>query len=109
MDAANVAWNTLRDLSAGKPFIPILPDGREGEPQVPSATIRMKASIEILDRLYGKAPTAAEKMEEAKTVEANTVHQLEDLTDAELVDHVRSALHVLEQPPADENPSGDGE
>jgi hypothetical protein len=106
-DAANIAWTTLRDLAAGRPFIPILPDGREAEPQVPTSAVRMKASIELLNRLFGKTPTATERTEASRAVEANTIQSFDELTDAELVGQVRSALDALEQP-SDADPSGDG-
>jgi hypothetical protein len=104
---AETAWQTLKDLSEGKPIIPVLPDGRVGEPMIPPLSLRMKASVEILDRLYGKPMTATERQASQAKLESQTL-PIDDLSDAEIVEQVKGALHAL-QSPADGPASGDGE
>lgn len=92
LETANIAWQTLKELASGRPFIPILPDGREAEPRVPTDSVRLKAATELLDRLYGRAASAAELREEQRTLEASPVDQM---SDSEVVEQVQDALKLL--------------
>lgn len=47
-------WETLADIAEGKAWIPRLPDGREGPPQVPTTADRRAAATELSHMLYGK-------------------------------------------------------
>lgn len=47
-------WATLAEIAGGKAWVPTLPDGRQGPPQVPSTTDRRDAAIYLANALFGK-------------------------------------------------------
>lgn len=50
----------MRDLALGIPYIPVLPDGRRGEPVIPSPEVRRAAIVNIWEYSEGKAVAITE-------------------------------------------------
>jgi hypothetical protein len=78
------AW---RDLMLGKPWVPVLPDGREAPPQIPSGETRYRAACELADRLWGRSVPETEIVKAERAQAA-----LRALSDEELERRVRSTL-----------------
>lgn len=74
-----LAWKTVFRLLSGQPYVPILPDGRQGEPKAPSQELQLKAAKFAIERLEGATPTRGDldRLDDA-TVDS------EALSDAEL-------------------------
>lgn len=83
-------WRILYELAEGHAYRPILPDGTEGLPVVPSPEIRLRAATDLADRLYGKAVTATEQL--AAENAANDLEAIRALSDGELEAKVKGAL-----------------
>ena len=117
-------WSGLFDIAEGKPWIPKLPDGREGPPQIPSTADRRAAYEYLANALCGRpvdqaainlAESAAEENasvralsgpeleREARRILARKVAELPQ--DAEIITEP-SALPSEEPTPEFQNPEG---
>ena len=85
-----VIWRGILSIAEGKAWVPQLPDGREGPPQIPTAADRHAAYRYLADALFGR-PTSQEKIAEAEKAAAEN-QDLHALTDDELEAKVRQAL-----------------
>jgi hypothetical protein len=83
-------WRIILELAEGRAYRPILPDGTEGLPIVPSPEIRLRAATDLADRLYGKAVSATEQI--AAEREAGELETIRALSDSELEERARNAL-----------------
>lgn len=72
-------WLGLIELAEGKPWVPKLPDGREGPVQIPTSDVRLRAYLELADRLYGRT---VPETEIARAAQAQ--NEYESLSDGEL-------------------------
>ena len=81
-DNAEEVIQSIVDIAAGKAWIPKLPDGREGPPQLPTAGDRLAAAVHITNMLFGKPVAQTEII----AAEKQTYDQarVKALTDAEL-------------------------
>lgn len=70
------------EIAQGTPFVPELPDGTRGEPQVPNASTRLVAAQWLHEQMFGKAVAQTEivKAEEETKLQS----QVAALSDAEL-------------------------
>lgn len=83
-------WRILLELAEGRAYRPVLPDGSEGPPVVPSPEIRLRAATELADRLYGKAVSQTEIVQAEQA--ASDLESVRALSDAELEAQVKGAL-----------------
>ena len=83
-------WRIMLELAEGRAYRPVLPDGTEGPPIVPSPEIRLRATVELADRLYGKAVSATEQVQAEQA--ANDLEAIRALSDGELAQRVKGAL-----------------
>lgn len=83
-------WRILLELAEGRAYRPVLPDGTEGPPVVPSPEIRLRATVELADRLYGKAVSATEQVQAEQA--AHDLEAIRALPDGELEQRVRGVL-----------------
>jgi len=81
-DNAEEVIQSIVDIAAGKAWIPKLPDGREGPPQLPTAGDRLAAAVHITNMLFGKPVAQTEII----AAEKQTYDQarVKALSDAEL-------------------------
>lgn len=81
-DGGQMPMLVLAEIARGEVFIPKLPDGSEGEPQVPGTMARLTAAQLLHEQLYGKAVAQTEivKAEEETKLQA----QVQALSDSEL-------------------------
>ena len=80
----------MLELAEGRAYRPVLPDGTEGPPIVPSPEIRLRATVELADRLYGRAVSATEQVQAEQA--ANDLEAIRALSDGELAQRVKGAL-----------------
>lgn len=98
-------FRILYDLAEGKPYVPTLPNGAQGEPIVPTAEVRLQAAKDLADRLYGKsvAQTEIVRSEAAGAVQEG-IHAL---SDKELKARVLAKLAEVGALGTGTNPAGD--
>lgn len=85
-------WVTLMEIAQGKAWVPRLPDGREGPPQVPSTTDRRDAAIYLANALFGKPVPQTELVK----AEAAATHSedLRAMSDDDLQAEVRRLMYL---------------
>lgn len=83
-------WEVLSEIMEGKPWVPLLADGRQGPPQIPTTADRLKAALELRDSLIGKPVSVTDAVKAER--EAGEAADLAALTDAELERQARAWL-----------------
>lgn len=83
-------WNGVLDIAAGKAWVPTLPDGREGPPQVPTTNDRLAAYQYVGNMLFGR-PVDQTAIVEAERKAAENA-DLKLLSDEDLLELARNAL-----------------
>ena len=89
-DDGEVLWKGLLSIAEGGAWVPVMPDGREGPPQVPTTMDRFSAYKFLAEALFGKAPTQEKIIEAEKAAAEN--QELQALSDDELEARVRKAI-----------------
>lgn len=83
-------WEVLADIMEGRPWVPMLPDGRAGPPQIPTTADRLKAALELRDSLIGKPVASTDVVASERA--AGEAADLAALSDAELERQARAWL-----------------
>jgi hypothetical protein len=100
-------WTNILRISDGNPHIPVLPDGREGPPVIPTAGDALAASAFIITTLYGKPVPQTEIIAAEKA--AAGVADLHMMSDEELKEKVLASLRERNIPIPGESQTVDGE
>lgn len=83
-------YKILLDLARGEAYVPKLPDGRTGDPIVPTPDVRLRAATELAHTLNGRPVTQGEILKaEADDSEVASVRAL---SDADLNERVKGLL-----------------
>lgn len=83
-------WAGVVDIANGKAWIPVLPDGREGPPQVPTTNDRLQAQQYLGNMLFGR-PVDQTAIVEAEQKAAENA-DLKLMSDDDLLQLARRAL-----------------
>lgn len=78
---------TMKDLMDGKPFVAVLPDGREMEPQVPSPDTRRQAAQFMWEQLNGRAVDQTRVVEAEE--QAQGMAQFDAMSESQLEEYIR--------------------
>lgn len=91
----------LLGLALGAAYEPVLPDGRKGEPVVPSPEVRRAAAVDLMHMLRGKPVAQTEVMKAEK--EAEDLEQYRALSDADLERVIQGEYKLLSNDPDSED------
>ena len=101
--AGEELWKTLYSISRGDAWVPVLPDGREGPPQIPSSDDRLAAAKFLAEMFIGKAVPQTQVLEAEKA--GQDLAELENLSDADLLLEAKEAFNVLAAGEPEKEPS----
>lgn len=85
----------MRDLAMGVPYIPVLPDGRRGEPVIPSPEVRRAAIVNLWEYSEGK-PVAITEMT-AAAIDQDLRAKYESMSDEDLEEAIRQLKQKEEE------------
>lgn len=103
-DKGEGIWDAYLSIARGQAWIPTLPDGREGPPQVPTTSDRLVALRQLEHALFGSA-VGQDRVPEAEKAAAEAAN-LTAMTDEELYAKAREAFERVK---AQALPAGDKE
>ena len=78
---------TMHDIMKGTPFVAVLPDGREMEPQVPSPDTRRQAAQFMWEQLNGRAVDQTRVVEAEE--QAQGMAQFDAMSESQLEEWLR--------------------
>ena len=92
-DGGRVLDEVLLNLAMGTPYEPVLPDGRKGEPVVPTPEVRRAAAVDLMHMLRGKPVAQTEVVKSEK--EAEDLEQYRAMSDADLEKVIQGQYKLL--------------
>lgn len=78
---------TMHDIMKGVPFVAVLPDGRQMEPQVPSPDTRRQAAQFMWEQLNGRAVDQTRVVEAEE--QAQGMAQFDAMSESQLEEYIR--------------------
>lgn len=103
-DDGRILDRILLDLAMGNAYEPVLPDGRRGEPVVPSPEVRRAAATDLQHMLRGKPVAQTEVLKAEK--ESEDLMQYSAFSDEQLKAIIEGEYKTL---PNGDTPTGDEE